>query len=197
MAEKTLKTPLDEESVRDLNVGDTVYIDGTILTARDKAHMRALEYHEKGEKLPEGWKNAAIFHCGPLMRRIDKQWEVIAAGPTTSSRMNAIEPDVIRKFSVRAVIGKGGMSAPTKEAMEETGCVYLAQVGGAAVTAAESIKKIRDVHWYDLGMPEAMWVFEVEKFGPLTVAIDAHGRSIYEDIEDHAKKSLEEILSGL
>ena len=192
-----LRTPLSEQAVRSLNVGDDVTLSGPLFTARDEAHMRALEVHEKGEALPFDLQDAAVYHCGPIMSKTGDGWKLVAAGPTTSSRMNSIEPAFIRAFGVRAVIGKGGMSNPTVQAMKECGCVYLAFTGGAAVIAAQGIKGVSSVDWLDLGMPEAVWRLEAEGFGPLIVAIDAHGRSLYDDVEKIVNANVRQIKKDL
>lgn len=179
---KRLRTPLSEEDARSLKVGETVYLDGIIYTGRDEVHIHALEHIEKGEKVPVDFKGAALFHCGPIMRKTGDKWEVVAAGPTTSSRMNSLEPQFIEKFRPGAIIGKGGMSQPTIDAMKKFGCVYLAITGGAAVLAAKGVKEVKGVEWYELGMPEAIWIMDADNFGPVTVAIDAHGNSLFMDV---------------
>ncbi len=179
---KTLKTPLSESDVRALKAGETVYLSGRFYTGRDEVHIHALEAIEKGKSVPVDFKGAALFHCGPIMRKKGDQWEAVAAGPTTSSRMNSLEPQFIEKFRPGAIIGKGGMSQPTVDAMKKYGCVYLAITGGAAVLAAKGIKEVYGVEWFELGMPEAIWIMEAENFGPLTVAIDAHGNSLFADV---------------
>ena len=197
MVEHRLNTPLSEADVKKLRVGDVVYLAGTIFTARDQAHKRALELWAKGEKPPIEMEGLAVFHCGPLVRKVGEGWEIVAAGPTTSSRMDALQPDFIRGFKVRAVVGKGGMGKKTIETMMDEGCVYLACTGGAGVLAAKGIKEIKAVHWEDLGMPEAIWVLEVEEFGPLLVAIDAHGNSLYEDVQKRVEENVSKIYAGL
>jgi fumarate hydratase subunit beta len=186
---KRLKTPLSEEDVRALKFGDVVYLDGVVFTGRDEVHIHALEHLEKGEKIPVDFKGAALFHCGPIMRKAGDVWEVVAAGPTTSSRMNSLEPEFIEKFRPGAIIGKGGMSQPTIDAMKKFGCVYLAITGGAAVLAAKGLKSVTGVEWYELGMPEAIWIINAENFGPLTVGIDAHGNSLYTVVNDNVKEN--------
>lgn len=197
MMEHKLTTPLSEADVRKLRVGDVVYLTGVIFTARDRAHRRALELRGKGEGPPIEMEGLAVYHCGPLLRRVGERWEVVAAGPTTSSRMDELQPDFIREFKVRAVIGKGGMGKRTAEAMREEGCVYLAYTGGAAVLAAKGIKEVKAVQWEDLGMPEAIWVLEVENFGPLVVTIDAHGNSIHEEVRKKVEENLSKVYSKL
>jgi fumarate hydratase subunit beta len=184
-----LKTPVSEETVRKLRVNDTVYITGTIVTARDEAHKRAVEYINENKRLPVDLKGLALYHCGPIMKKIDENWVVVAAGPTTSARMEPFESEVIKALGVRIVIGKGGMGSQTTKAMKDFGAVYCAFTGGAGVLAAKSIKKVNRVEWFDLGMAEALWVFEVEDFGPLTVAIDSHGNNLYSEIMKQAEKN--------
>jgi fumarate hydratase subunit beta len=194
---RRLVSPLSEDVVRSLEVGDEVELSGPLVTARDEAHIRALEAHEKGEPLPFDLEGAVIFHCGPITSQEGDGWRLVAAGPTTSSRMNAIEPEFIRAFGIRAIIGKGGMSRPTVEAMKEHGCVYLAFTGGAAVVAAEGIAKVESVDWLDLGMPEAVWHLQADGFGPLIVAIDSQGRSLYDVVEERVSSNLVDIRKGL
>ncbi len=186
---KTLKTPLTEDAVRQLKLGETIYLEGVVFTGRDEVHLHALEYLEKGKKIPVNFKGSALFHCGPIMRKVGDKWEAVAAGPTTSSRMNSLEPLFIEKFRPGAIIGKGGMSQPTVDAMKKFGCVYLAITGGAAVLAAKGIKSVSGVEWFELGMPEAIWILNTQDFGPLTVAIDAHGNSLYAKVNATVKEN--------
>jgi len=188
-----LTTPISEEDMRKLKVNDTVYITGTIFTARDEAHKRALNFIEEGKNLPIETEGLAVFHCGPIVKKEQGKWKVVAAGPTTSMRMEPFEGELIKALGVRVVIGKGGMGPKTTEAMKSFGAVYGAFTGGAAVLAAKLVKKVRDVEWLDLGMPEALWVLEVENFGPLTVAIDSHGNNLYSEIIKQAERNREKI----
>jgi fumarate hydratase subunit beta len=192
-----LKTPLSEQQIRKLLVNDTIYITGTIVTARDVAHRRALEYNKEKKQLPINLEGLAVFHCGPIVKKDDIGWRVVAAGPTTSSRMEPFEAGFIKNFKVRVVIGKGGMGKKTVDAMKQYGAVYGAFTGGAAVLAAKAIKKVKGVEWSDLGMPEAMWILEVEEFGPVTVAIDTHGNNLYETIQDKAENEKRSIYRKL
>jgi fumarate hydratase subunit beta len=202
MVELNLTIPLEEAAIKNLKLGDVVQLTGTIYTARDEAHLHALEAARSGKELPVDFKSSAVYHCGPIMKKTDNandndHWEVVAAGPTTSSRMNTLEPEFIEKFGVRAIIGKGGMSKPTVDAMKEYGCVYLAFTGGAAILAARGIKSVQGVHWYELGMPEALWVLDAELFGPVIVAIDAHGNSIYDSVQRDMDNNIAEIRKKL
>jgi len=193
-----LRTPLSEEDVRKLRVGDTVYLTGLIFTARDAAHRKILDLINRGEKLPFDPRGLAVYHVGPVVRRKNGEWEVIAAGPTTSARLEPVEHEFIAKTGVRMIIGKGGMGAKTAEACKKYGAVYAVFTGGAAVLAAQAIKRVVDVYWLDeLGIPEAVWLFEVEEFGPLTVTIDTTGKNLYDEILENARKKAREILSRL
>ncbi|MCL2295908.1 MAG: FumA C-terminus/TtdB family hydratase beta subunit [Methanomassiliicoccaceae archaeon] len=177
-----LRTPLDERTVRSLRLGETVYLSGNMITGRDEVHIRAIEHSRMGKPVPEEMKNSVLYHCGPIMVSGGKGWKAVAAGPTTSARMNSLEPEMIRRFGIRAIIGKGGMSKEVGDAMREVGCVYLAAVGGAAVSLAESIVEVRSAEWADLGMAEAMWKLRTERMGPLIVAMDSEGGSLYDNV---------------
>ena len=181
-----LRTPISEETVRKLRVNDTLYLTGTLVTARDAAHRRGLEFHKEGKQIPVNLEGLAVFHCGPIVEKADGEWNVVAAGPTTSSRMDMFEGEFVKNFKVRIVVGKGGMGKKTADAMKRYGAVYGALTGGAAVLAARAVKRVKGVEWSNLGMPEAMWVLEVEDFGPLTVAIDTQGNNLFETIQTKA-----------
>ena len=170
---------------------------GTIVTARDQAHRRAIEYFKAGKPLPLNLEGLAVFHCGPVVAKEGDKWIAVAAGPTTSTRMDIFEDEFIKDFKVRVVIGKGGMGKKTTDAMAKYGTVYGAFTGGAAVLAAKAIKNVKSVEWYDLGMPEAMWVFEVEEFGPLAVAIDSHGNNLFTDVQKSVEEKKQKIYEKL
>jgi len=191
-------TPLSEEDVRKLKVNDVLYLSGTIVTARDAAHKKMLELFKQGKPVPVDLQGLAVFHCGPIMKKEDDKWVVVAAGPTTSTRMDQFEDELINVFNVRIIIGKGGMGKRTTDAMQKYGAVYGAFTGGAGVLAAKSVKNVKTVEWLqDLGMPEALWVFEVEKFGPLTIAIDSHGNNLFEEVGRKAEESKAKIYASL
>jgi len=192
-----LRIPVSKEEVRKLRVNDTVYLTGTIVTARDAAHRRALAFYKEGIPLPVNLEGLAVFHCGPITTKDHNRWEVVAAGPTTSMRMEPFEDAFIRNFKVRIVVGKGGMGKKTVNSMKKYGAVYGAFTGGAAVLAAKAIKKVNGVEWSDLGMPEAMWILEVKEFGPVTVTIDAHGNNLYETIQNKAEDEKQSIYRKL
>jgi len=193
MAEYHFNTPISKEDVQKLKIGDVIYVSGTVFTARDEAHERALELAKKGEKMPIDFEGLAVYHCGPVVRQVGDDWEIVAAGPTTSTRLDMFEDEFIKEFKVNVVIGKGGMGPRTVKAMKEMKAVYTAFVGGAAVVAAKGIKRVKEVHWLDLGTPECLWVLEVEKFGPLIVGIDTNGDSLFQNVADEAKANLGKI----
>ena len=197
MATYKLSTPISEQDTRKLKVNDAIYITGTIVTARDSAHKRALELHNNGKQLPVEMEGLAVFHCGPIAKKENNNWTVVAAGPTTSSRMEPFEADFIKNFKVRVVIGKGGMGQKTVDAMKTYGAVYGAFTGGAAVLAAKAIKKVKALEWLDLGMPEALWILEVENFGPITVAIDSHGNNLFQTVQAKVDSNLPKIYNKL
>jgi fumarate hydratase subunit beta len=197
MATYRLKTPIAEEEIRKLKVNDVLYVTGTMITARDAAHRRALDFHKENRTLPVDLQGLAVFHCGPIVKKEDDKWIIVAAGPTTSTRMDIFEDEFIKNFKVRVVIGKGGMGKRTTDAMKKYGAVYGAFTGGAAVLAAKAVKNVKSVEWYDLGMPEAMWVLEVEEFGPLTVAIDAHGNNLFADVAKKVEEGKHNIYEKL
>lgn len=188
--ERILDTPIAESDIRGLKARDVIYISGVIFTARDEAHKVLLE---RGEPFP--LEGLALFHCGPVVRKRNGAWEVIAAGPTTSMRMESLEPEFLRRFKPRVIIGKGGMGEGTLRALAEVGAVYCHFTGGAGALAAQRIRGVREVHYLEeLGIPEAIWVFEVERFGPLVVAMDSHGRSLYAEVGAAVEANLEKVL---
>ncbi len=178
-----LKTPISEADARRLKVNDIFYVSGTLVTARDQAHRRALEHFKQGRPLPVNLEGLAVFHCGPIVKKDNGNWTVVAAGPTTSTRMDIFEDEFIKNFKVKVIIGKGGMGARTTEAMAKYGAVYGAFTGGAAVLAARAIRKVDRVEWIDLGTPEALWIMTAEEFGPLAVAIDSHGNNLFTEVQ--------------
>lgn len=173
-----LTSPLQEEDVRKLQVGNMVLLSGRMLTARDAAHA----YLMKHEQAPTDLRGGALYHCGPVVLQEETGWRMVAAGPTTSIREEPYEADIIRRFGVRAIIGKGGMGLKTKAALQEYGAVYLNAIGGAAQYYSRCVKKVNAVFLLELGIPEAMWDLQVEEF-PAIVTMDAHGNSLHDDVE--------------
>jgi tartrate/fumarate subfamily iron-sulfur-dependent hydro-lyase beta chain len=176
-----LTLPVKVEVLRNLRVNDVLYVTGKIFTARDKAHMKMQEMQP--QDLPFDPSGMALYHCGPLMKQMNGKWCALSAGPTTSARMEEFEDSVLDRFGFHMIIGKGGMGKRTLEALKKTGSVYAAFPGGAGVLAAEKIRNVVHVYWLEeLGMPEAVWVFDVFEFGPLIVAMDSAGHSLYKNL---------------
>ena len=175
-----LNLPLKSEDIKKLKVGDILYISGRLFTARDEAHHTMLEAPE----VPFDPSNMGLFHCGPLMKKVGSKWQVISAGPTTSSRMEIFEDKFLEKFDVKIIIGKVGMGKNTQKSLQKYICVYTSYTGGAGALAADKVEVVEGVYWLkELSMPEAVWLFKVKEFGPLVVAMDTHGNSIYDKIK--------------
>lgn len=203
---KQITTPVSDEAIRDLKVGDTVAISGMMVTGRDAAHKWMIDTFIKKTRPPQGddlpvyeelkklLNGSVIYHCGPVVTGLDtKDYKFIAAGPTTSIREEPYQADVMKHFNVKGVIGKGGMGAKTLKGCEETPCVYFHAIGGAASFLAQTVKKVHGVFKMDFGVPEAMWVIEVKEF-PVVVTMDSHGGSQHAVIDDASKKVLDELL---
>lgn len=182
--EIVLQTPVSEEQIRALKVGDVVVINGPMYTGRDALHKHLMDHDS-----PVDLNGAVLYHCGPVMMKDDEGWHVKAAGPTTSIREEPYQGDIIKKFGIRAVVGKGGMGAKTLAALQEHGGVYLNAIGGAAQYYAETIKNVDGVDFMEFGIPEAMWHLKVEGFAAI-VTMDSHGNSLHADVE---KNSLEKL----
>ncbi len=176
-----LTTPVSESAIRSLKVGDEVCITGHLFTGRDAVH----KYLHEGGQLPPGvdLKGGILYHCGPVVVKDEHgHWKCVAAGPTTSIREEPYQWQIIRDFGLRGVIGKGGMGERTLAACKQYGCVYLHAIGGAAQVLAECIQRVPAVHFMEkFGAPEAIWEFEVVSF-PAVVTMDAHGRSLHEEV---------------
>ncbi|WP_124727016.1 fumarate hydratase [Staphylospora marina] len=183
-----LTTPLTEEQVRQLKVGDVVILNGLIHTGRDALHKHLMDHDS-----PVDLNGGVIYHCGPVMLKDkDGKWQVKAAGPTTSIREEPYQADIIKKFGIRAVVGKGGMGKKTLEGLKEHGAVYLNAIGGAAQYYAECISDVEGVHFMEFGIPEAMWHLRVKKFAAI-VTMDAHGNSLHEGVEKSSLEKLAEL----
>jgi fumarate hydratase class I len=184
-----LQTPLSEADVRKLKAGDIVLLSGTVYTGRDEVH----KHLHKGGDLPV-LRGGVIYHCGPVVLEENGTYRVVAAGPTTSIREEPYQAGVIERFGVRAVIGKGGMGPKTSQACKDFGCVYLHAIGGAAQIYARCVESVDDVHLKHFGSPEAVWVMRVKDF-PAVVTMDAHGRSLHQEVADGSKAHLQEVLA--
>jgi len=188
-----LTVPISEEEIRKLKVGDTVLLSGTIVTARDEAHKLMIE--EKPDFLREILKESVIYHCGPVVKKIDEgKWIFVSAGPTTSAREEPYQADVICEYNVRGVIGKGGMGDKTAEGLKKCGAVYFHAVAGAGTLIANAVKEVKTVYKLEeFGTPEAFWVIDVEDF-PLVVTMDSHGGSIHKEIKEKSEKIAAELM---
>jgi len=190
-----LRLPLDEKTVRALEVGAGVELTGRMITGRDAAHKWLLEEHR--EVVAPYLEGTVIYHCGPVVRQLDDgSYEFVAAGPTTSIREEPYQADVIDRYGLRGVIGKGGMGLKTLAGLQKSGALYLHAVGGAAQVLAEAVKKVERVFMLEeFGVPEALWVIEVEKF-PVMVTMDARGGSLHTEVEDYSKAQFERLLAA-
>lgn len=186
---KVLDTPVSEEQIRDLKVGDVVLLNGDLFTGRDAVHR----YLYDGGDL-DVIKGGVIYHCGPVMVKEGDEYRVMAAGPTTSIREEPYQGDVIERFDLKGVIGKGGMGKKTLEACQKHGAVYFHAIGGAAQIYARCVKKVKDVYLEQFGSPEAVWHYEVENF-PLMVTMDSHGNSLHQQVEEASTKHMQEMLA--
>ncbi len=185
--EVVLTAPVSEEAVRALKVGDVVLVTGEMYTGRDAVHAYLMK-----NPPPVDLNGSVLYHCGPVMLRQEGKWFVKAAGPTTSIREEPYQADVIKRYGVRVVIGKGGMGAKTSGALKDFGAVYLNAIGGAAQYYARTVKEVLGVNLMELGIPEAMWNLRVEGF-PAIVTMDAHGNSLHADVEKATAAELKEL----
>lgn len=205
---RELQIPISDEAIRSLKMGDTVALTGIMLTGRDAVHKWMIETFVKKTRQPQGddlevyaaikpmLDGGIIYHCGPVVSGLDTgDYKFVAAGPTTSIREEPYQGDAMRHFNIKGVIGKGGMGAKTLAACQEVPGVYFHAVGGAATLIAESVKRVAGVHKMEFGVPEAIWVIEVEKF-PVVVTMDSHGNSIHEDVEKKSKVVLDSLLGS-
>ena len=188
-----LKLPVSEESVRGLKVGDFAELTGRMITGRDAAHTWLIEDHR--EEVAPYLADTVIYHCGPVVaENEDGSYEFVAAGPTTSIREEPYQADVIGRYGLRGVIGKGGMGPKTLEGLAKHGAVYLHAVGGAAQVLARAIPRVEKVFMLpEFGVPEALWVIEVERF-PVMVTMDSHGGSLHAEVEERSQAKLRELL---
>jgi fumarate hydratase subunit beta len=204
---KIIELPMSESEVRSLKVGDPVALNGVMVTGRDTVHKWLVDTFIKKTRPAEGddfevyeaikplLKDSAIYHCGPVVAGLDtKEYRFVAAGPTTSTREEPYQGDVMRHFSLRGVIGKGGMGPKTLQACQEIGGVYLHAIGGAASLIAQSVSRVIGVYKLDFGVPEALWVIEVKDF-PAVVTMDAHGGSLHAQIDQQSRAVLEELFT--
>ena len=188
---KILITPVSAEDLKDIKIGDIVYLTGSLTTCRDVAHRRVVE---EGREIPVDVRNNAILHAGPIIRPLpNDKFEMVSVGPTTSMRMEKFEYEFVKTTGVRVIVGKGGMKENTQRACKEFGAIHCVFPAGNAVVAAVEVEEIVRAEWRDLGMPETLWNYRVKEFGPLIVSIDAQGRNYFEEkkVEYNKKKDAE------
>jgi fumarate hydratase class I len=199
--------PISDETIRSLKVGDPVLLSGVMVTGRDAAHKWMVESFIRGTQPPTDedrlvyeeikplLDRGVIYHCGPIVAGLEsKEYKFVAAGPTTSTREEPYQGDVMRHFNLKGVIGKGGMGVNTLAACQQVPGVYFHAVGGAASLIAQSVEEVLGVYKYEFGVPEAMWVIRVKDF-PAVVTMDAHGSSLHAEIEMKSRKALESLLA--
>jgi fumarate hydratase class I len=204
---KQINTPITDDVIRDLKVGDAVALSGMMVTGRDAVHKWMIDTFIKKTRAPQGddlqvyeelkkiLNGSVIYHCGPVVSGLDtKDYKFVAAGPTTSIREEPYQADVLKHFNIKGVIGKGGMGAKTLQGCEETPAVYFHAIGGAASYIAQTVTKVHGVFKLDFGVPEAIWVIEVKEF-PVVVTMDSHGGSQHAVVEASSRKVLEDLLA--
>ena len=204
---RSISLPMTEDVARSLKVGDPIGLNGKMVTGRDAVHKWMVDTFIKHTRTPQGddqqvyqaitqlLRDGVIYHCGPVVAGLDTQdYRFVAAGPTTSIREEPYQGDVMKHFSVRGVIGKGGMGPNTLAACQEVGGVYLHAIGGAATLIAQTVQRVIGVYKLDFGVPEAMWVIEVKDF-PVVVTMDSHGGSLHVEVEQKSKSVLESLFS--
>ena len=204
---RSITIPISDDTIRNLKVGEPVALSGVMLTGRDTVHKWMIDTFIQGSRQPQGddlqvyeaikplLAGGIIYHCGPVVSGLDtKDYRFVAAGPTTSIREEPYQGDVMKHFNIKGVIGKGGMGPKTLAACRDVPGVYLHAVGGAASLIAQSVKKVLEVYKLDFGVPEAMWVIEVNNF-PAVVTMDAHDNSQHAVVADRSQAVLEELLA--
>ncbi|MFC2064854.1 FumA C-terminus/TtdB family hydratase beta subunit [Chloroflexota bacterium] len=204
---REINIPIENETIRSLKVGDPVLLNGIMLTGRDTVHKWMIDTFIRKTRSPKGddiqvyeaikplLKDSLIYHCGPVVSGLDtKEYQFVAAGPTTSIREEPYQAEVMQHFGLKGVIGKGGMGPKTLQGCQDTPAVYFHAIGGAASLIAQSVKKVLDVHKLDFGVPEAMWVIEVKDF-PVVVTMDSHGNSLHAVIQEQSEKVLLSLLA--
>ncbi len=204
---RTINIPIDDETIRSLEVGEPVALTGTMITGRDVVHKWLIETFIKKTRPPLGedlqvyealkqiLAGGVIYHCGPVVSGLEpKQYKFVAAGPTTSIREEPYQADVMKHFNLKGVIGKGGMGAKTLKGCQEVPGVYFHAIGGAATLIAQSVTEVLGVYKLEFGVPEAIWVISVKEF-PVVVTMDAHGRSLHEKVEKNSARVLADLLA--
>lgn len=188
MTELRLHVPQDNNRVADIRAGDVLYVTGDIAIARDQAHKKLIETF-----LPE-LTGLPIFHCGPIAQKIDEDWKILAGGPTTSTRMDALTPPILEKYQTKIIIGKGGLGEKGKKGLETFGAVYSEFTGGASALAVSKIVRVKKRLLEQLGPTELVWIWEVRDFGPLLVTQDHQGNDLKKAVTTQATQKLETLV---
>jgi L(+)-tartrate dehydratase beta subunit len=189
---KRLRAPLAEADVVDLRLGDEVYLDGTVHLLRDATHHRIFEEHVAP---PVSLAGSVVLHAAPSFRQIGERYEILSVGATTSMRVDRYTPELVERYGVRAVVGKGGMGPATAAAMHRAKAVYLALVGGASALVTSQVEAVEGRWWPDL-LGEALWQVRVKELGPAIVAIDTSGQNRFDEVQREARRRLDEIAAG-
>jgi fumarate hydratase class I len=205
---REITIPISPETIRELHTGDTVALTGILATGRDAVHKWMIDTFIRKTRQPAGddqevyeaikpiFKESLIYHCGPVVSGLDTgEYKFVAAGPTTSIREEPYQSEVMGHFDMRGVIGKGGMGNSTLQACQDIPAAYFHAIGGAATLIAESVEKVIGVHKLDFGVPEAIWVLQVNRF-PVVVTMDSHGKSIHKDVEKSSLETLKKLIEG-
>ena len=197
MAEiRDIKLPMTEEDIKSLKLGEMVTVSGLLFTGRSRFHIRAIA----DDVYPpiDYEKINCFFHVGPVMRQDDGEWKVVSCEPTSSIRFERYGADVVRKFSLRTLIGKTTMGPGTAQALKEVGGIYLSKIGLSGNALKDQVKKVHDVHFLDeLGKTECTWIYEVDHFGPFFVAMDSEGNNYFEELAREAESKMPEIEKAL
>ena len=205
---REITIPIPEEVIRSLHVGEPVQLSGVMLTGRDAVHKWMSETFIKKTRQPQGddlqvyeaikkyLDQGVLYHCGPVVSGIEtKEYKFVAAGPTTSTREEPYQADVMKYFNIKGVIGKGGMGAKTLQGCVDAPGVYFHAIGGAASFLAQTVQKVLGVYKLEeFGVPEAMWVIEVKNF-PGVVTMDSHGQSKHSLLDESSHKVLDDLLA--
>jgi tartrate/fumarate subfamily iron-sulfur-dependent hydro-lyase beta chain len=190
MAELKLKVPEDNRRIPDVRTGDVLYVTGDIAIARDQAHKKLLQTF-----VPE-LVGLPIFHCGPIARKVGEGWTIVAGGPTTSTRMDALTPPILEKYKTKIIIGKGGLGETGKRGLATFGAVYCEFTGGASALAVSKIVRVKKRLLEELGPTELVWIWEVKEFGPLLVTQDHQGNDIKKIVTNQAVQKLETVVKS-
>lgn len=193
---KKIRLPLSRSDILSLHAGDTVSITGHLVTGRDKLHRYLCNEKPRKNQIPFNLEGSILYHCGPIVEKTPQGYRCIAAGPTTSMRVEQYVSGIMAAYGIRGLMGKGGMGERTLEALSDYGCAYLNAVGGAAVYLAHRVKQIAGV-WRleEFGMAEAMWILEVNDF-PAIVTMDSFGKNLHDEIEKKSRRVFEKLLKA-